>query len=71
MGHFRYLCLMFVMLSCLFIAAFLPPAGKYLLALLCMYVVLYCVYVTFSFGGSDQVWCLILSIPELCILPNF
>ena len=37
-----------------------------LLALLC--VVFYCVFVTNPYGVSDQVWYLIVSIPDLCLL---
>ena len=43
MDHFYYLCFVFAMLSCLFIAALWSPAGKgYLLVLLC---------VMFAFGS--------------------
>ena len=38
-----------------------------LLALLC--VSFSCVFVTFPYGILDQVWYLIVSIPDLCILP--
>ena len=40
-----------------------------LLALL--YVMFSCVFVTFPCGVLGQVWYLIVSIPHLCILPNF
>ena len=40
-----------------------------ILALLCaMY---YCVFVTFPCGVLGQVWCLIVSIPDFCILSYF
>ena len=39
-----------------------------LLALL--YVMFSCVFVTFPYGILDQVWYLIESIPDLCLLPN-
>ena len=39
---------------------------KCLLALL--YVLFYCVFVTFPCGVLGQVWCLIVSIPDLCPL---
>ena len=39
-----------------------------LLALLC--VIIYCVYVTFP-SVLGQVWHLIVSIPDLCLLPYF
>ena len=41
----------------------------YLLALLC--VVFSCVFVTFPYGVVDQVWYLIVSIPDRCILAFF
>ena len=40
-----------------------------LLALL--YVMFYCVFVIFPCGVLGQVWCLILSIPDLCLLSYF
>ena len=41
--------------------------GNFLLALLCM--MFSCVFVTFSYGVLGQVWYLILSIPDRCLLP--
>ena len=65
-----YLCLVFVMPSHLFIAALLSPAGQRadLLALVC---VVHCVFVTFPCGILGQVWCLIVSIPDLYHLSYF
>ena len=40
-----------------------------LLALL--YEMFSCVFVTFPYGVLGQVWYLIVSIPDLCILPYF
>ena len=40
-------------------------------ALLDMYVMFYCVFVTFACGLMGQVWCLIESIPVLCLLSYF
>ena len=40
-----------------------------LLALL--YVMFSCVVVTFPYGVLGQVWYLIVSIPDLCLLPDF
>ena len=40
-----------------------------LLALL--YVMLYCVFVTFEYGILGQVCCMIVSIPDLCLLSYF
>ena len=30
-----------------------------------------CIFVTFHYGVRDQVWYLIVSIPDLCLLPYF
>ena len=40
-----------------------------LLALLCE--MFSCVFVTFSYGVWGQVWYLIVSIPDICLLPYF
>ena len=40
-----------------------------LLALFC--VMFYCVFVTFPYGGLSQVWYLIVSISDLCLLTYF
>ena len=53
-------------LSCLCHAALLSPAGKGLL-----YVTFYCVFVTFHYSVLGQVWYLIVSIPDICLLPYF
>ena len=67
------ICFMFVMLSCLFIAALRSPAGKGVslwgLALLC--VMFNCVFVTFPFAVLGQVWYLFVLIPGRCLLPYF
>ena len=31
----------------------------------------FCVFVTFQYGVLGRVWCLILSIPDFCLLPYF
>ena len=63
-------CIVFVMLSRLFIAALWSPAGKGLTSWLSS-VVLNCVFVTFPFGILGQAWYLIVSIPDLCPLSYF
>ena len=65
---FSYLCFMFVILLCLFLAALWSPAGKmpHLLDLFC--VMLSRVFVTFPYGVLKQVSYLIISIPDLCLL---
>ena len=40
-----------------------------LIALFC--VMFPCVFVTFPYGVYGQVWCLIISIPDLCLLLYF
>ena len=67
MDDLCYLCLVFVMLSCLFIAALWSPAGKGLTSLL-LFVVSNCDFVTFPRGILGQVWYLIVLIPDLCRL---
>ena len=67
MDHLCYLCLVFVMLSCLFIAAMWSPAGKGLTSWL-SFVMFKCVFVTFPCGILGQVWYLIISISDLCHL---
>ena len=65
MDHLYYLCLVFIMLSRLFIAALWSPAGKELTSLL-LFVKSNCDFVTFPCGILGQVWCLIVLIPDLC-----
>ena len=67
MDHLCYLCLVFFMLSRLFIAALWSPAGKGQTSWL-LFVMFKCVLVTFSCGILGQVWYLIVSIPDLCRL---
>ena len=62
-----YLCLVFVLLSRLFIAALWSPAGKGLTSWL-LFVMFNCVFVTFPCGILGQVWGLIVSILDLCTL---
>ena len=59
MDHLSYLCLVFVMLSRLFIAALWSPAGKGLTSWL-SFVMFYCVFVTFPCGILGQVGYLIV-----------
>ena len=67
MDHFSCLCFRFVMSSCLFIVTCWEKAD--LLALLS--VMIYCDFVTFPCGVLGQVWCLIVSISDLCLLSYF
>ena len=62
----------FAILSCLFLSAFWPHAGKGLTSWLSYKCVLFtCVFVTFAFGLLGRVYYLIVSTPDLCILPYF
>ena len=70
MDHLCYLCLVFVMLSCLFIAALWSPAGKELTSWL-LFVMFNCIFFTFPYGILGQVWYLIVSTPDLCRLSGF
>ena len=64
MDHLCYLCLVFSMLSSLFITALWSPAGNFLTSWL-LFVMFNCVFVTFPCGIMGQVWNLIVSIPDL------
>ena len=65
--HFLFV---FALLSYLCHAALWSPAGKAdVLAIL--YVMITCVFVTFPYGILGQVWNLIVSIPDLCLLLYF
>ena len=67
MEYLCSLCLVFVMLSRLFIAALWTPEGKVLTSWL-LFVIFFCDFVTFPFGILEQVWYLIVSIPDPCCL---
>ena len=70
MDHLCYLCLVFVMLSRLFIAALWSPAWKWLTTWP-TFVMFNCVFVTFKCSILALVWYLIVSIPDLCHLSYF
>ena len=59
MDHLCYLCLVFVMLSHLLIAALWSPVGKELISWL-LFVMFDCVFVTFPCCILGQVWYLIV-----------
>ena len=65
MYHLCYLCLMFVMLLRLFIAALCSTAEKGLTSWLSI-VILNCVFVTIPSCILGQVWYLIVQIPDFC-----
>ena len=70
MGLFH---LVFAMLSCLFHASLGPHNGERADFLALLYVMCFCLFVTFPYGILGQVWHLIVSIPDLylCRLPYF
>ena len=70
MDHLCYSCLVFVMLTCLFIAALWSPAGKGLTSRL-LFVMFNCVFVSFTCGILGQIYYLIVWIPDLCRLSYF
>ena len=70
MEYLCYLCLVFVMLLRLFIAALWSPAGKGL-TFWRLFVMFNCVFVTFPCGILGLVWYLMVSIPDLCQLSYF
>ena len=59
-----HLCFVFLMLSCLFIAALWSPAGKELTSWLLL--VMFIIFVTFPCDILGQMWYLIVSFPDLC-----
>ena len=65
-----YFCLVFVMLSRLFIAALWSPAGKGLKSWL-LFVMSNCDFFTCPCDILGQVWNLIVLIPDLCPLAYF
>ena len=66
MDPFCYFLLVFLMLSCLFIAVFRSPAVEGLTSWLSCMRCFYC-FVTFSCGVLGPVWYLIVLIPDLCL----
>ena len=70
MEYLCYLCLVFVMLLCMFFAALWSPAGKGLTSWYLFVISSYEV-VTFPCGILVQMWYLIVLIPDLCHLSYF
>ena len=71
MDHFCFLCLVFLMLPRLFIAALWSPAGKGFTSWLLLGIFIVYIFVTFPCGIMGQVWYLIVSFPDLCRLFYF
>ena len=70
MDYLCYLCLVFVMLSRLFIAALWSPARKGLASWF-LFVMSNCDFVTFPCGILGQVWYSIVLIPDLLSFSSF
>ena len=70
MDHLSYLCIVFVMLSDLFMAALRSPEGKGL-TLFAHVCEVHCDFVTFPYSILGHVGYLIVSIPDLCRLSYF
>ena len=70
MDNLCFLCLVFLKLSRLFIAALWSPTGKRA-DLLALVGDVYCIFVTFPCGILGQVWYMIVSFPDLCHLSYF
>ena len=70
MDHLCYLCLVFVMLTRLFIAALWSSSWKGM-ASWPLFVMFNYVFVIFPRGILGQVWYLTASIPDLCRLSYF
>ena len=70
MDHLCNFCLVFVMLSHLFIAALWPSEGIGLTTWL-LFVMFTLIFVTFPFGILGGVWYLIVSCPDPCCLSYF
>ena len=72
-GRDGLLVLLCVVFSCVFVASRVgsgrPDGRGGLLALL--FVVFSCVFVAFPCGVPGPVWCLVVSIPDLCLLLCF
>ena len=60
-------CLLFLYVHCSHVITCLESADLFAL----LYVMFDCAFVTFSFGVFGQLWCLIVSIPDLCLLSYF
>ena len=73
-GYFLLFFLIFVMLSCLFIAALLSSAGKGLtswLSCVCFFFFFFFFFDTILYGVSGQLWYLIVLIPDRCFFCTF
>ena len=69
--HFCHLCFafVFVIMSCLFLAVLWSPTGKQLTSWPSCMLCSSFVFVTFPSGVLGQVWYLVVSVPDICLLP--
>ena len=65
----KIFCQSFLLFMFCFCHAVLSVHCSYLLALL--FVMFFMCFVTFPFGVLGQAWYLIVSIPDVCLLPYF
>ena len=63
--------LFFVFFSCFRVYSLLPCGRLLGNGLLALVDDVYCIFVTFPCGILGQVWYLIVSFPDLCLLSNF
>ena len=61
----------FAILSCLSHAALWSPAENGLSSLMFYFFIVLLLFVTFPYGILGQLWYLIVSIPDLCLRPDF
>ena len=69
---FCYLCFMFACNTVLFVpCSLVVTCWERADLLVLLYVLFSCVFVTFPYSILGQVWYLIVSIPDICLLPYF
>ena len=71
MDHFCYLCFVYVVFFSSVHCSLVVTCWELADLSALLFVIFYCVFVTFPCGAMGQVWCLIVSIPDLCLLSNF
>ena len=69
MDPFCYLCFVSVMLSCLFIESLWSPVGKGLTSWFSFFCDVFLCFCHFFMLCPGRMWYLIVSIPDLCLLP--
>ena len=64
-----FICIYLCRVLCF--GALWSPAGKGLTSLTLLYLTFCCVFITFPYDVLGQMWYLIVSIPDRCLLPYF